>query len=109
MRLCSAAPSGKDSPAAGRNPPARQRKKPKEVILLLCISLFHLFIVSRISHLCRPRNGPDLGVEVCALREVLNHHRADVMQQGLLMNRVLHLRNLLQICELEAFSLNSTN
>lgn len=59
------------------------------------------------SYLCRACNGANLRVEVRALREVLNHHRANVMQQGLLMNRVLHLWNLLQICQLEAFSLST--
>lgn len=86
-------------------------KRSKEGILLLCISLVHrlmdLKTRFRILHLRRPRNGPNLRVEVWALREVLNHHRANMMQQGLLVNRVLHLRNLLQICQLEAFSLNT--
>lgn len=88
---------------------AKEEIKGRHLTALL--SLFHrlmdLKTRFRISHLCGPRNGPNLRVEVWALREVLNHHRADVMQQGLLVNRVLHLRNLLQICQLEAFSLNT--
>lgn len=50
-------------------------------------------------------DGSNLRVEVGALREVLYHHRAGVVQQRLLMDRVLHLWNLLQVRQLKAFSL----
>lgn len=63
--------------------------------------------VCRRAYFCRSRDGSDLRVKVSALREVLHHHRAGVMQQGLLMNRVLHLWNLLQISHLEAFGLDT--
>lgn len=69
--------------------------------------MYKLFMSECGAYFCRSRDGSDLGVEVSALREVVHHSRAGVMQQRLLMNRVLHLWNLLQISQLEAFSLDT--
>lgn len=57
--------------------------------------------------LCQAGDGSDLGVEVSALRKLLHHNGADVVQQRLLVHGVLHLRDLLQVTQLEAFSLHA--
>lgn len=44
-------------------------------------------------------------VEISAVWKLLHHNGAGVVQQGLLMNRVLHLRDFLQVIQLKAFSL----
>lgn len=46
-----------------------------------------------------------LRVEVSAVWKLLDHDGAGVVQQGLLVNRVLHLRDFLQVAQLKAFSL----
>lgn len=46
-----------------------------------------------------------LRVEVCAVWKLLDHDGAGVVQQGLLVNRVLHLRDFFQVTQLKAFSL----
>ena len=48
-----------------------------------------------------------LRVKVSAVWKLLDHDGADVMQQGLLVNRVLYLRDFLQVTQLEAFSLET--
>lgn len=55
--------------------------------------------------LCQAGDGSDLRVEVAALRKLLHHNGADVVQQRLLVHSVLHLWDLLQVTQLEAFSL----
>lgn len=52
-----------------------------------------------------PGDGADLGVEVSAVWKLLHHDGADVMQQRLLVHGVLHLRDLFQVAQLKAFSL----
>lgn len=85
----------------------RPQNQKKSSYCPTCCSSASWITCFRISCLSRACNGANLRVEVRALREVLHHHRANVMQQGLLMNRVLHLWNLLQICQLEAFRLTT--
>ena len=46
-----------------------------------------------------------LRVEVSAVWKLLHHDGAGMVQQGLLMNRVLHLRDFLQVIQLKAFRL----
>ena len=64
------------------------------------------WVVVFTTYFSRAGDGSYLRVQVCALREVLHHHSAGVVQQRLFMDRVLHLRNLLQVAQLEAFDLN---
>lgn len=58
-------------------------------------------------NLCQTGDGSDLRVEVSALRKLLHHNGADMVQQRLLVHGVLHLRDLLQVTQLEAFSLHA--
>lgn len=46
-----------------------------------------------------------LRVEVSAVWKLLDHDGADMVQQWLLVHRVLHLRDFLQVAQLKAFSL----
>lgn len=46
-----------------------------------------------------------LRVEVSAVWKLLDHDGAGMVQQGLLVNRVLHLWDFLQVTQLKAFSL----
>ncbi len=50
-------------------------------------------------------DSADLRVEVSAVWKLLDHDGAGVVQQGLLVNCVLHLRDFLQVTQLKAFSL----
>lgn len=69
-------------------------------------------------HLNRPRqrtklyfgrsgDGGDLRVQVGGFWVILHHLVAGVMQQGLAMDRVLHLHHLLQVTQLKAFGLDT--
>lgn len=111
MRLYSGAPSDTGSPAAGQNPPDKRDVGTESFFFGVPIKCStergcELSVSEQGAYFCRSRDGSNLGVEVSALREILHYHGAGVMQQGLLMNRVLHLWNLLQICHLEAFRLD---
>lgn len=55
--------------------------------------------------LCQAGDSSYLRVEVSAVWKLLDHNGACMVQQGLLMNRVLHLRDFLQVAQLKAFSL----
>lgn len=57
--------------------------------------------------LCQAGDGSDLRVEVAAFRKLLHHNGADMVQQRLLVHSVLHLWDLLQVTQLEAFSLHA--
>lgn len=46
-----------------------------------------------------------LRVEVSAVWKLFHYDGADMVQQGLLVHRVLHLRDFLQVTQLKAFSL----
>ena len=59
----------------------------------------------KVNNLGQAGDGSYLRVEVSAVWKLLHHDGAGVVQQGLLMNRVLHLRNFLQVIQLKAFSL----
>lgn len=52
-------------------------------------------------------DGSDLRVEVSAVWKLLHHSGTDVVQQGLLVHRVLHLRDFLQVAQLKSFSLQA--
>lgn len=66
-----------------------------------------MFRRERGTNLGGSRDGSDLRVEVGALREVLHHHGAGVVQQRLLVHRVLHFWNLLQVRQLKALRLDA--
>lgn len=50
-------------------------------------------------------DGPNLRVEVCAVLELFHHDGARVMQQRLLVDRVLHFWNFLQVAQFKALCL----
>lgn len=58
------------------------------------------------SNLCQAGDGSYLRVEVSAVWKFVDHYGAGVVQQGLLVNRVLHLWDFLQVTQLKAFSLH---
>lgn len=51
-------------------------------------------------------DGSYLRVQISAVWKLLDHNRAGVVQQGLLVNRVLHLWDFLQVAQLKAFCLS---
>lgn len=64
-----------------------------------------VFINVNKANLCQAGDSSYLGVQVSAVWKLLHHDRAGVMQQRLLMNCVLHLRDFFQVAQLKAFSL----
>lgn len=58
-----------------------------------------------IPYLGRACNSSYLRVKVSTLRVVVYHYGTGMVQQRLFMNRILHLRKLLQVTQLKAFGL----
>lgn len=106
MMLCTAAPSGSGCPEADQSPP--DKKGGGEQLVVTSEpgkTAVHTQRCLLEADLGEPGDGADLGVEVSAVWKLLHHDGADVMQQRLLVHGVLHLRDLFQVAQLKAFSL----
>ena len=110
MTLCTFSPSEPGCLGADQSPPDKMIKS-RAHGRVLRTGLFRLlpgrngYRELKRANLGQAGDRSDLRIKVSAVRKLFHYDGADMVQQGLLVHRVLHLRDFLQVTQLKAFSL----